>query len=149
MSSKIAFLHIFNLPVLMPLKDEHFWKFSEFFFDSVQYVRYDPRQKFDADRKITGISAIFHIWPTWSCCNGVMGLSLSLLVTLPDVSSILSPSISSLLFPLHYLLPTIFCSVSLPNLLAPTALVSPCPSFPFIFPSLSPVGRMLVSRRMS
>jgi hypothetical protein len=35
--------------------------FEKNFLDSVQYVRYDPRRKFDADRKITGILAIFQI----------------------------------------------------------------------------------------
>ncbi len=52
--------------------------FEKFFFDSVQYVRYDQRRKFDADRRIIGISAIFQILPTRSCCYGVKGLSTTL-----------------------------------------------------------------------
>jgi hypothetical protein len=59
MSSKIAFLHIFNLPLAMPLKDENFWKLPNILYDSVQFVRYDSRRKFDTDWKIIGISAIF------------------------------------------------------------------------------------------
>ncbi len=46
--------------------------FPPHFFDSVQSVRYEPRQKFDTDGKITRISAFFQIWPTRSCCYNVI-----------------------------------------------------------------------------
>ncbi len=52
-----------------------FENFRNFFFDSVQYVRYDPRRTFDANRRKNGISAIFQILPTRSCCYGVKGLT--------------------------------------------------------------------------
>jgi hypothetical protein len=49
-----------------------FEDFSQIFFDRVQFMRYDPRQKFDAVTR--GILAIFKIWLTISCCKGVKGL---------------------------------------------------------------------------
>jgi hypothetical protein len=49
--------------------------FEKIFLDSVQYLRYNPRRKFDADRRIIGISAIFQILPTRSCCYSVKGLN--------------------------------------------------------------------------
>jgi hypothetical protein len=52
--------------------------FEKTFFDSAQYVRYNPQRKFYAERRIFGISAIFQILPTQSCCYSVKGLSLEL-----------------------------------------------------------------------